>query len=135
MIRGSCLCHRIQYEYAGDFGVITVCHCSDCRKAQGSTSVVAAPVNAEQFHWIQGHELIVEFESSPGKKRAFCGQCGTPLYSRRDDSPGVLRLRMGSIDSPTTATPVAHIHATSLPPWAQLDDQLPRYESFEPERS
>jgi hypothetical protein len=134
MIKGSCLCRRVQYEYIGEFGTITVCHCSDCRKAQGTTNVVAAPVNVEEFRWVRGQDQIVEFESSPGKKRAFCGKCGTPLYSRRDDMPKVLRLRMGSIDSDTDATPSAHIYATNLPPWAQLDDQWPRYEALEPER-
>jgi hypothetical protein len=134
MIRGSCLCSSVQYEYTGDFGTITVCHCSDCRKAQGTSNVIAGPVDATQFRWTQGEKLIVEYESSPGKKRAFCGRCGAPLYSRRDDLPNVLRLRMGSIDSNTDATPVAHIFAANLPAWAQLDDQWPRYEKFESAR-
>jgi hypothetical protein len=134
MIHGSCLCSKVQYEYAGEFGNITVCHCSDCRKAQGTSNVIAAPVDSTRFHWLQGQDLIVEYESSPGKKRAFCGRCGTPLYSRRDDQPNLLRLRMGSVDSRTDVTPLAHIFAANLPAWAQLDDPWPRYEGFEPER-
>jgi hypothetical protein len=134
MIEGSCQCGEVSYEYAGEFGVITVCHCSDCRKAQGSASVVAAPVDTAHFRWKRGEEWITEYESSPGKKRAFCRRCGSPLYSRRDDLPGVLRLRMGTIDTPTDATPVAHIFATGVPPWAALDDGWPRYERLEPQR-
>jgi hypothetical protein len=135
MIHGSCLCGGTQYEYAGDFGTITVCHCSDCRKAQGTATVVAAPVSTVQFRWTKGAELITEYESSPGKKRAFCRRCGSPLYSRRDDAPGVLRLRMGTIDTPVDATPVAHIFASNLPAWAAMDDDWPRYERHEPGRS
>lgn len=134
MINGSCLCGEVRYEYEGDFGTITVCHCSDCRKAQGSTTVVAAPVDAAGFRWTSGQQLITEYESSPGKKRAFCRQCGAPLYSRRDDLPGVLRLRMGSIDTPTGAKPEAHIFAANLPAWAAMDDALPRYEKLETAR-
>lgn len=134
MITGSCLCGAVRYEYGGEFGTITVCHCSDCRKAQGSASVVAAPVEADKFHWTQGRDMISEYESSPGKKRAFCRQCGAPLYSRKDDSPGVLRLRMGTIDTPTDARPAAHIFAANLPAWAAMDDALPRYERHEPGR-
>jgi hypothetical protein len=133
MIEGSCLCGGVHYEYAGGFGTITVCHCSDCRKAQGSISV-AAPVDAAQLRWTRGKELLREYESSPGKKRAFCSHCGSPMYSRRDGEPGVLRLRMGTIDTPVQATPVAHIFTAGLPPWAALDDDLPRYERLEPER-
>lgn len=132
MIQGTCICGGVHYEYTGGFGTITVCHCSDCRKAQGTSSVVAAPVNTAQFRWTRGQELIAEYESSPGKKRAFCSRCGAPLYSRRDEAPEVLRLRMGTIDTPTDAAPVAHIFAADLPAWAALEDDWPRYERHEP---
>lgn len=135
MIEGSCQCRGVRYQYSGEFGTITVCHCSDCRKAQGTSNVTAAPVDVDAFRWLSGQELITEFESSPGKKRAFCRCCGSPLYSRKDDMPGILRLRMGTIDTPTDAAPVAHIFATNLPPWAAMDDNLPRYEKLEPQRN
>ena len=111
MIHGSCLCGGVRYEYEGGFGAITVCHCATCRKAQGG-SVTAAPADARQLRWSGDTKLIVEYESSPGKQRAFCRRCGTPLYSRRDDAPQVLRLRMGTIDSAVDTVPVAHIFAT-----------------------
>ena len=128
------MCGAVRYTYDGDFGDITVCHCSDCRKAQGGAGVVAAPVETTQLHWVQGKDAITEYESSPGKKRAFCGRCGAPLYSRRDDAPQILRLRMGSIDSRIQAVPMAHIFVHDLPLWAALDDALPRYPGNEPER-
>ncbi|MBC7500245.1 MAG: GFA family protein [Herminiimonas sp.] len=132
MISGSCLCKNVQYEYTGEVGYITVCHCSDCRKTQGTVSVVAAPVDVAQLRWISGQQDIAEFESSPGKKRAFCRQCGAPLYSRRDDLPGIVRLRMGSIDTPHDLRPAAHIFVNDLPPWADLDDDWPRFGQHEP---
>jgi hypothetical protein len=134
MIEGSCQCRGIQYQYDGTLGNMTVCHCIDCRKAQGTSNAIVAPANTAEFRWVTGSELIVEYESSPGKKRAFCKRCGSPLYSRRDDTPTVLRLRMGLIDTPVNDSPVAHIFASNLPNWAQLDDTLPRHEKFEPTR-
>jgi len=134
MMKGSCMCGGVAYEYAGDFGTITVCHCSDCRKAQGTSGVVAAPIDRKQFRWTQGEDLITEYESSPGKKRAFCSRCGSPLYSRRDDAPDVLRLRMGTLDTPTEATPAAHIFTSGIPPWAAINDELPHYDTHEPGR-
>lgn len=135
MIQGSCLCGGVRYEYAGEFGVITVCHCVTCRKAQGSRDVIAAPANAAQLHWSGDPALIAEYESSPGKLRAFCLRCGTPLYSRRAAMPQTLRLRMGTIDSVVDAVPVAHIFATGVPAWAALDDDCPRYPGLEPARA
>ncbi|HEY8605734.1 MAG TPA: GFA family protein [Noviherbaspirillum sp.] len=127
MINGSCLCGGIRYAYGGTLGAISVCHCSTCRKAQGSASSIAAAVERDTFTWLSGEELIAEHASSPGKMRAFCRRCGSPLYSRRDDTPGVLRLRLGTVETLLDIAPVAHIHTRSLPAWAALDDTLPRY--------
>ena len=134
MIKGSCKCGSVTYTCDDDFGTITICHCADCRKLQGGTGVVAAPVATAGLRWISGRDCITEYESSPGKKRAFCNRCGTPLYSRRDAQPDVLRLRMGSIDTPTAAVPVARIFCKDLPPWAAFDLMLPCYERQEPGR-
>jgi hypothetical protein len=126
------MCRGVQYEYLGEPGTITVCHCSDCRKAQGSSSVIAVPIDTAKFAWIQGQALIKEYESSAGKKRAFCSCCGSPLYSRRDELPEILRLRIGTIDSSTELKPAAHIFVVDLPGWAILDEDWPRYEGLEP---
>lgn len=133
LIEGGCHCGAVRYEYSGEFGTITACHCADCRQLQG-TGVIAAPADARLLRWTAGRDLITEYASSPGKLRAFCSCCGTPLYSRRPDVPDVLRLRMGSIETPTDAAPVAHIFCKDLPPWAMLDDALPRYPAHEPGR-
>ena len=134
-IEGSCKCGGVHFTYQGEVGTVTVCHCIDCRKIQGGAGVVAAPLSTDNLQWKRGRDLITEFESSPGKKRAFCSRCGTPLYSRRDDAPQGVRMRMGSIDTATDVVPVAHIFCTDLPTWARLDDDLPRYPRHEPGRS
>lgn len=133
ILEGGCKCGSVYFSYQGVVGTVTVCHCADCRKLQGG-GVVAAPLASTGLLWHRGRDLITEFESSAGKKRAFCSRCGTPLYSRRDDAPQVLRLRMGVIDTPTDASPVAHIFCHDLPRWASLDDDLPRYPRHEPGR-
>ena len=133
MIEGSCHCGAVRYEYVGKFGTITICHCADCRQLQG-TGVVAAPADARTLRWTAGQELITEYASSADKLRAFCSRCGTPLYSRRPQAPDMLRLRMGSIRTPVDATPTAHIFCHDLPPWAALDDVLPRHAAQEPGR-
>ena len=81
-----------------------------------------------------GANLIREYESSPGKMRAFCGACGSPLYSRRAGKPEALRLRIGSLDAPPPGLRIeAHIFTADAPPWTDADD-APRYPGFEPGR-
>ena len=105
MLLGSCLCGGVQYEYDGDLGPIAMCHCSQCRRAQGSAYATNSPVQAAQFRFVTGQELIKEFESRPGKKRAFCRECGSPLYSRLDSKPDLLRLRIGTLKTAINAKP------------------------------
>ena len=125
--RGSCLCGGVRYEYTGDFGQFVYCHCSKCRKAQGSAFASNAPVEEAKFRLLQGAELLKAYASSPGKQRVFCGNCGSPLYSRADALPGVLRLRMGSLDTPAGSKPQAHIFAASRAEWYDILDGLPQH--------
>jgi hypothetical protein len=134
---GGCLCGGVRYRYGGvlggALGAVTVCHCSQCRRAQGYASGVV-PAAADGFVVTAGDDLIREYESSPGKKRAFCTLCGSPLYSRRDSQPEALRIRLGSLDHPPeTLTVDAHIYTEGAPAWAGPDD-APRYLGLEPGR-
>src|SRR5690606_14536150 len=113
---------KVTYEYRGELGPIVFCHCSRCRKAQGSAFGTNSPVSAADFSLLSGQDVLREYESSPGKHRVFCGHCGSPLYSRNTALPGVLRLRMGALDSVITAKPVAHIYASSHAEWESITD-------------
>lgn len=130
-LEGSCLCGAVRYGYEGALGPIAMCHCRQCRKAQGTAFATNSPIDAGAFRLIAGNEQLCEFTSSPGKRRAFCSACGSPIYSRREDLPGVLRLRIGTLDTPIDARPSHHIYATSRAEWEVIDDGLPQYAALE----
>lgn len=132
MYKGSCLCGAVSYELRGEPGPIVYCHCSRCRKAQGTAFGTNAPVKAAEFHLLSGQDALKEFESSPGKHRVFCKHCGSPVYSRNTAIPGTLRLRIGLLDTPVAARPVAHIYASSHAEWERILDELPQYEAGVP---
>ncbi len=134
MLRGSCLCGAVKYEVDGDLGPIVCCHCSMCRKAQGTAFATNAPVEAARFRIIQGEEALRAYSSSPGKRRCFCSICGSPIFSKRDGHPGVIRLRIGTLDSKIAAKPTAHIQVASKAEWFEILDGLPQHPEFEPER-
>lgn len=125
MVNGSCLCGGIAFEIAGPLAPIQVCHCSQCRKAQGSAFAANIPVNATAFRLLRGAELLAAYESSPGKQRWFCGRCGSPVYSGREDKPGVLRVRAGLLDNPVPARPAVQAFTDSAADWWPIDDELP----------
>lgn len=127
MLKGSCLCNSVQYEIHGELGPIVMCHCSRCRKANGSAFATNASMNTSDFHLLHGKEALAEYESSPGVFRVFCGKCGSPLYSRRPSMPELLRLRIGTLDTPIEAKPTAHIFVGSKAEWCEIHDELPQY--------
>lgn len=68
-----------------------------------------------------------EFESTPGVFRTFCSKCGSPLISRRDATPEVVRLRVGTLDTPAAIKPEAHIFVNSKADWDHIHDDIPQY--------
>ncbi|MGA2952929.1 MAG: GFA family protein [Caulobacteraceae bacterium] len=137
-ITGGCLCGAVRFCYAGPLGgavgAVTVCHCAKCRKAQGYAAAVA-PALAAGFQVTSGAGEIREFQSSPGKFRAFCAACGSPLYSRLEAAPERLRLRLGALDDPpATLTIDAHTFTEGVPAWSVSGDAAPRYAGREPGR-
>ena len=103
MLTGSCLCGGIQYQYDGEINEISLCHCGQCRKAQGSAFAANSPLLSAQFHIVKGHELLKSYCCSLLRKRVFGAICGSPLYSQRVGRLDVFRLRLGTLDTPITA--------------------------------
>lgn len=130
MITGSCLCGAVHIRVDGKLGAAVHCHCSQCRRASGSAFATNADVRA-RYLTLEGREAIREYESSPGKFRAFCFRCGSPVYSRRTSDPDTYRLRLGTLDGDPGRRPAAHGFVGSKAAWFELpDDGLPRYESW-----
>jgi hypothetical protein len=127
MHRGSCLCGQVRYEYSGEIGELAMCHCSQCRKAQGTAFVTNAPIDAAKFAITSGAELLKEFRASANKARVFCSNCGSPLYSALDELPRVKRLRLGTLETLDKAPPMYHIYYGSKAPWDMTEDTHPKF--------
>lgn len=126
MIEGSCLCGKVRYTYEGEIAEIAMCHCSQCRKAQGSAFATNSPVEDDKLSFT-GIEYIKEFQSSESKVRAFCSNCGSPLYSAKQALPNVKRLRIGTVDSAFVCENKYHIYSTSKAKWHSISDNFTQY--------
>ncbi len=125
---GSCLCGGITFSIHAPLAPIQVCHCTQCRKAQGGPFAAVTPVDTASFTLNDAQALLRLYESSPGKERAFCGRCGAPLFSRRAALPGVVRVRAGLLDEPVDARPAGHAYTGSKSSWWPITDGLPQYD-------
>jgi len=123
----ECLCGGIRIEISGKVGPIVYCHCSQCRKANGTAFSANADVRSKYWRVMAGADLIREFESSPGAWRAFCSRCGSPIYGRRASAPDVFRLRLGILNDDPERRSLAHFWVGSKAPWYEISDDLPQF--------
>ena len=127
MHKGSCLCGAVRYEITGELGPIMLYHCSKCRKASGSAFNAVSAVSVRNYHLLSGQEAIAKYESSPGIRLAFCRLCGSSLFSERDSMPDLLRVRIGTLDTPVGTKPAAHIFVGSKADWFDIHDGAPQH--------
>jgi hypothetical protein len=89
VLNGHCLCRAVEFSVMGDPTDVVHCHCESCRRATSSPVTTFLIVNRADFQYTRGKPAI--YESSPGVRRSFCGECGSPLAyvtdRRHDDLP------------------------------------------------
>jgi hypothetical protein len=129
---GSCLCGGVRYAIDGELGEFGYCHCKSCRKASGSAHGANVPVDRVRFHLLSGEAALREYESSPGKLRVFCSRCGSPMYAYLRTTPEVLRVRLGSLDTPFASRPRAHTWVSDKAPWEPIEDTVPQFSEWAP---
>ena len=128
MITGSCLCGKVTYEISGKVGDIVHCHCVTCRKAHGAAFSSVARVNDADFI-LSGLDHLNSFESSTGKRRYFCSNCGTHVYAKRDNTPHLI-LRLGSLDDDPNSRETKHIWVSQKASWYSIHNDLPEFSEF-----
>ena len=124
-LTGRCFCGAVRYHCGSPRYPPTLCHCESCRRATGAHAIAWLTVSSESL--VYGPTKPVEFGSSPGVFRSFCGRCGTPLTYRRDEQPGEIDLTVASLDEPGAVAPTHHIWMQDALLWDRPDDGLPQF--------
>lgn len=128
MVTGSCLCGGVKYSITGQVGNIVHCHCETCRKAHSAAFSSVAAVADSDFS-VQGREHLNSYESSPGKQRFFCSNCGSQIYAKRDGASHVI-LRLGCLDDDPQAKEQNHIWVSQKACWYSINSQLPEHDEY-----
>lgn len=130
MYVGGCLCGSIQYQIRGELSEFGYCHCKSCRKASGSSHGANIGVEKADLQLNDPDSHLKEYESSPGKIRAFCGHCGSPIYAYLKSSPDEVRIRLGSLDTPLGKTAKAHTFVRDKADWDLIGNKLPQFDKW-----
>lgn len=68
------------------------------------------------------------YESSPGVKRSFCPDCGTPLtWEGEWGGKAVTEIHISTLDDPEQFRPDRHVFYGERLSWFDVFDQLPRF--------
>jgi ADP-ribosyl-[dinitrogen reductase] hydrolase len=132
---GSCHCKAVRFEIGSEIYGFKHCHCHTCRKIHGTVYGSSALTSASGFRLLEGNAQLQRYESSPGKRRCFCGNCGSHLFAYYEQDPEIIVLRLGTVDELEAIRPVAHIWVSEKAPWYSLCDEVPQFQQdlVEPE--
>lgn len=110
-LRGGCACGAIRYESAGKLLFSLNCHCRNCQRETGGAYAPIVGVPATGVRLVQGtpRYFAVTAVSGYQTRRAFCGDCGSPLFGRPDSRPDLVTIRVGSLDDPSDFRPTQDI--------------------------
>ena len=134
---GGCLCGAVRYESDGEALFSLQCHCRDCQRSSGTAYIAAMRVPAAGFRVTKGVPKRYLSQSDAGNQivRAFCGDCGSPLYVQVATRPDIVGLRVGTLDDPSGFRAEADIFTKSAQPWDHMNPELPKYPTYPPGKS
>lgn len=127
---GSCLCGAVRFEVEGDFERFFLCHCSYCRKDTGSAHAANLFSTRAALTWVAGSDHVRTY-NLPGTRHAksFCATCGSALPRFHAGGASVI-VPAGSLESPVTLRPNAHIFVASRADWDSELETVPRVDRF-----
>ena len=123
---GGCLCRSVRFETWEEPISVGYCHCRFCQLATG------APLNAVVIYKKTAVRFFGDepkrYKSSPIAERAFCGNCGTTLFTAHyaPDESDWFPIRLATMDNPADFPPTVHYGVESQLPWLDINDDLPR---------
>jgi hypothetical protein len=133
-LTGGCLCGGVRYAITEPLGVANYCHCTRCQRRTGTAAAASARVPLGAFDVVQGDELIRSYDPPGGGfTKAFCGTCGSALFSRNPET-GQIGVRLGTIDGDPGVRPSRRTHVQTAAVWEPIpEDGLPRYPQGAPD--
>ena len=123
---GSCLCGAVRFTAAMPSRWVAHCHCTYCRRAHGAAFVTWVGLDEANVAIEDPGGVLRWHESSPGARRAFCGNCGSPMLFQGARWPGEMHVARALIAGPVDREPQVHAYYGSHVDWVALGDSLPR---------
>ena len=122
---GKCLCGKVTYLASGPPIVVAQCHCEECRRLSGTGHTVGAmfPSAAVVLHG-KLNEFTYTSRKSSEVTKAFCANCGSPIYGKNTQTPDHLTLTLGTMDNASGLKVEVVIFERDKPHWDKLEEEV-----------
>jgi hypothetical protein len=128
-LTGHCLCGAVSYEISEPLRNAGYCHCTRCQRRTGTAASAQAGISRGALTIRSGEELLRAYDPGDGGfYKLFCSQCGSAMFSRSPDDPGIMSVRLGTIDGDPGVTMEWRQFLNYAAPWEPIpDDGVPRF--------
>ncbi len=101
-VEGGCYCGELRYSVEGDALFKAQCHCRECQYIAGGGPNFTMGMPEAAFSYTKGEpKQFKRTDIDPSVTREFCPNCGTSILSRAPGAPGMVLLKVGTMDDPT----------------------------------
>lgn len=130
--RGSCLCGAVRFEVEGGFECFFLCHCAFCRKDTGSAHAANLFSSTATLTWLTGENHVATYHLPATRHaKSFCKACGSALPRPRTEATPLV-VPAGSLETPLTIRPDAHLFVASRADWDRELQTVPAFDRLPP---
>jgi hypothetical protein len=127
-LTGGCGCGAVRFEVSAPLESALYCHCSRCQRRTGAGASANARPQPGSFTIVSGEDRLRAWRPKGGWEKWFCGDCGSPVYTRHPLEPERIGVRLGAFDGDPGVRPSLHQFVAYAAPWEPIpDDGFPRY--------
>jgi hypothetical protein len=129
-VEGGCYCGAVRYRAEGEPVFRGQCHCRECQYISGGAPALVMGVPASGFVYTRGApKPFRRSDLENPVTREFCAECGTHLLTRAPGLPGVVLLKVGTLDDPGVfAGPQLAVFTAEKQSFHHVPDGIPAFE-------
>ena len=125
---GRCYCGKLHYEFTGPVNSQILCHCRECRYLSGGAANTSVVISEDSFQWTKGiPNVFARSDLETPRTRYFCGNCGTHICVKSPPRPGMLVLKIGTLDDHSWFTPETAIFCIDKQRYHMIPEGIPEF--------
>ncbi len=132
-VAGGCQCGAVTYEAKGEPAMVMQCHCLNCQKSSGAGHVPFAGF-PETNVTVKGKTKSYAYKADSGNDATshFCPECGSTIYGKTSGFPGVMAIRLGTMEKSSAFQPQLEVYMKRLRKWDHELKGAPAFDTMPP---